>query len=291
MNGTYVNGHRVLREEELKSGDQIVIGDISLTFLDRSQGGLRIALEQVGMLLAGGESVDRREALRLLEEVIDAAGLLGATGLAERAIALKFAALGIAPSELGTSVGMLAATVHMQRPDLKRFSGADGTVTILLTDIEDSTLLTIRLGDEAWMKFLQSHHALIRRQVQSHDGFEVKGLGDGFMIAFRDASSGLKCAVGIQRAVALYNEKHSDLGVRVRIGLHTGEALWEQDDLFGKSVIIATRVASTARGGEILVSSLVKTLTEGTTSINFGERREVELKGLPGKHEVFAVVW
>ncbi len=77
----------------------------------------------------------------------------------------------------------------------------------------------------------------------------------------------------------------------MRIGLHTGEAIKEADDFFGKNVILAARIAAQAQGGEILVSSLLKELTESAGDIAFGEGRQVELKGLAGQHRVFEVGW
>jgi class 3 adenylate cyclase len=79
--------------------------------------------------------------------------------------------------------------------------------------------------------------------------------------------------------------------MQVRIGLHTGEVLKDADDFFGKHVILASRIANEARGSEILVSALLKELTESGGDVNFGEAREVELKGLAGKYGVHEVSW
>jgi class 3 adenylate cyclase len=79
--------------------------------------------------------------------------------------------------------------------------------------------------------------------------------------------------------------------IRVRIGLHTGEAIKQDEDFFGKNVILAARVASQAKGGEILVSSLLKEITDSAGEVTFGGEREVELKGLSGTHRLFEVVW
>ena len=79
--------------------------------------------------------------------------------------------------------------------------------------------------------------------------------------------------------------------IRVRIGLHTGEAIKEDEDFFGKNVILAARIAGQAGGGEILVSSLLKELTESGGDIAFGDGRKVELKGLTGAHQLFQVGW
>jgi class 3 adenylate cyclase len=100
----------------------------------------------------------------------------------------------------------------------------------------------------------------------------------------------LECAAAIQRAIAERNESAEE-PMRVRIGLHTGEAIKEGADFFGKHVNLAARVAAQAEGGEILVSALFKELTESAGDIAFGEARSVELKGLKGKHRLYGVAW
>ena len=183
--------------------------------------------------------------------------------------------------------------VRNQRPDLSRHTAPDGTVTILFSDIEGCTAMTHRLGDLAMHQVLEDHNALIRGAVASHGGFEVKSMGDGFMMAFSSARRALQCAMAIQHAFA--NQEHSQLPtqlpIRVRMGLHTGEAIKYADDFFGRNVILASRIASQAMGGEILVSSLLKELVESAGDLTFGEEREVELKGLPGYYRVYPVDW
>ena len=152
-----------------------------------------------------------------------------------------------------------------------------------------------RRRGEQWLELLRGHNAIVRKRVAAHEGFEVKSEGDGFMLAFGSARKALECAVDIQRAFAERNESAEE-PVRVRIGLHTGEAIKEanpdgQADFYGKNVILAARIASQAQGGEILVSSLLKELTESGGDIAFGEGREMELKGLSGQHRLFEVGW
>ena len=114
-------------------------------------------------------------------------------------------------------------------------------------------------------------------------------MGDGFMIAFQSAKKGLDCAIAIQKAFDRHNAADGD-HVKVRIGLHAGEMIKDGDDFYGKNVIMASRVAGKAVGGEILVSSLLRQLVESSVgAAMFGEPRGVELKGLSGTHEVYAV--
>ncbi len=165
----------------------------------------------------------------------------------------------------------------------------DGTVTILFSDIEGSTQLNERLGDVRWLELLRAHHAVVREQVKEHAGYEVKAQGDGFMIAFASARTAVRCARAIQHALASELADHPDGPVRVRIGLHTGEAIKEEADFYGKNVVLAARIAGQARGGEILASGVVKQLTESGGDISFEDEREVQLAGLAGSHRIYRV--
>ena len=108
-------------------------------------------------------------------------------------------------------------------------------------------------------------------------------------MAFQSAGKALACASAIQNALAERNQSAEE-PIRVRIGLHSGEVIKEGEDFFGRNVIMAARVASQARGGEILTSSVLKALVEGS-DIPWSEPRTEELKGLPGKHDIWAVEW
>jgi class 3 adenylate cyclase len=189
-----------------------------------------------------------------------------------------------------TSVDEVASSVASERPSLRRAAAPDGTVTILFSDIERSTALNERLGDVRWLELLRIHNRLVRDQVQAHQGFEVKSQGDGFMIAFPSARRGIQCAQAIREAVARDLSGHPDGPIRVRIGLHTGEAIREESDFYGKNVVVAARITDQAHGGEILASSVVKQLTESAGDIRFEGVGEVELAGLAGTHDVYKVV-
>ncbi|HEX2126945.1 MAG TPA: adenylate/guanylate cyclase domain-containing protein [Thermoleophilaceae bacterium] len=190
---------------------------------------------------------------------------------------------------LHTSVHEMASAVTSERPSLRPGAAPDGTVTILFTDIEGSTKLNDRLGDLRWVELLRVHHAIVREQVDAHGGFEVKAQGDGFMITFPSARRALECSAAIQRAIGERLDDHPDGPIRVRIGLHTGEAVRQESDFYGKNVVVAARIADRARGGEILASSVVKQLTESAGDIRFEQEREVELEGLAGRQLVYRV--
>jgi class 3 adenylate cyclase len=184
----------------------------------------------------------------------------------------------------------VASTVSSERPSLRPAAAPDGTVTVLFSDIEGSTALNERLGDVRWLELLRTHHAIVREQVQAHGGFEVKAQGDGFMVAFPSARRAVECALAIQRAIGERLGEHPDGPIRLRIGLHTGEAIREEADFYGKNVALAARITEQARGGEVLASSVVKQLTESAGDIQFDDERDVQLEGLRGHHTVYRVV-
>jgi eukaryotic-like serine/threonine-protein kinase len=186
------------------------------------------------------------------------------------------------------SIERIAVDVEHDRPDLSSATAPNGTATILFTDIEGSTELTERLGDREWMALLAEHNEIVRAQAAEHSGFEVKSQGDGFMLAFASALDALRCAIGIQRALA---GRDTGPELRVRIGLHTGEPVREADDFYGKAVVLAARIASEARGSEILVSSLLRELTESSGEFAFEAPTDAQLKGLSGTYRLSAVRW
>ena len=251
-------------------------------YLARSQ------FEYATVLVERGDPEDQEKALELANDALAAFQEMSMTNNVGRALALKLRLLGIDSSEMGSSIKAVAAAVYTEQPDLRPHAAPDGTVTLLFSDIEGSTPINERLGDQRWMEVLREHNGLIREQVRSHQGFEVKTEGDGFMIAFQSARQAIQCAIGMQRAFAQRNESAEE-PVNIRIGLHTGEAVKEADDFYGKHVNLAARIASQATGGEILVSSLLKELTDSAGDIAFGEECEVELKGLSGTQRVFPV--
>jgi class 3 adenylate cyclase len=189
--------------------------------------------------------------------------------------------------ELTVSLEQLEQTLLRERPDLSGTLAADGTVTIVFTDIVDSTVLTTRLGDHAWLDVLHRHNEVIGDTAAAHGGTVVETQGDGSMLAFSSARRAVACAQAIQAEIEKVFAGASP-PVRVRIGIHTGDVLHEADHFYGTTVHYAARVASSALGGEILVSNLVRELVGGS-DVAFSESREVELKGLEGVHRLFAV--
>jgi class 3 adenylate cyclase len=167
----------------------------------------------------------------------------------------------------------------------------EGTVTVLFTDIVGSTELTNRLGDDAGRGLLREVDSMVRSRIAHHRGIQVKGLGDGQMVAFTSARRAVLCAMDIQKSLSGSSESPVPSSLGMRIGLHTGEVIREEGDLFGATVNFAARVAAQGHAKEILLSGTTRSLLGSVTDISFEERGEVELKGFPGNWPIFAVAW
>ena len=243
-------------------------------------------------------SDERARAIEKFDAAIDIYHRHGAsTRFVEYVMADKMRAQGSKSTQdddqvpLTDSIHGVAAAVAQERADLARHAAPDGTVSILFTDIENSTAMFEKLGDLRAHEILHEHNAIIREQLAAHQGFEVKSMGDGFMLAFSSARRALLCAIAIQRAFEAWSEKHPEDPIRVRIGVHTGEAIKEAGDFYGKTVILASRIAAEANGGEILVSSTLKEIVDNAGDLRFEESRDVELQGFAGQHRIHRAQW
>ena len=154
--------------------------------------------------------------------------------------------------------------------------------TVLFTDLVDSTRRAARAGDQAWAALLARHLDDTRAAVASHGGQTVKTTGDGVLALFTGPAHGVRCA---QQVIAAAES----LGLELRTGLHTGEVERTGEDVAGLAVHLAARIMSLAHSGEILVSRTVKDLVIGS-ELEFTERGEHELKGIPDRWPVYAVV-
>jgi class 3 adenylate cyclase len=153
--------------------------------------------------------------------------------------------------------------------------------TILFTDIVGSTERAAELGDKRWSELLDGHDRTTRRQLERFRGREIDTLGDGFLATFDGPGRAIQCACAIRDAVR-------PLEIAVRVGLHTGEIELRGADVAGIAVHIAQRVSSLAESGEVLVSRTVTDLVAGS-GIDFTDRGEHQLKGVPGSWKLFAV--
>jgi adenylate cyclase len=167
--------------------------------------------------------------------------------------------------------------------EITEIAGSSGTVTLMFTDIEDSTLLGQQRGDAIWTKDIQTHFDEVSNVVEANDGKVIKTLGDGTMAAFPTARNGADAAIGIERS-------GTDGELRVRIGIHTGEAISVGGDYAGLAVAKAARITSAAAGGEILVSSATRELIS-RFDYTFGTERVAELKGIDGTHRLYPLSW
>lgn len=158
---------------------------------------------------------------------------------------------------------------------------------IMFTDIENHTPLMQRLGDTRGRAVIRAHDRITRDTLAHHEGAEVKATGDGFLASFISAQRALDCAIALQRALAA-NADTAEL--RVRIGVNAGEPIAEDGDLFGQSVIAASRIAACAQGGEILVADVVRLLAAGK-GFQFTDRGEMELRGLEEPVRLRALAW
>ncbi len=152
--------------------------------------------------------------------------------------------------------------------------------TVLFTDIVDSTGSAARLGDQGWRRFLDSHDAMAKQMVDRHRGTLVKTTGDGILATFDGPGRAVRCALAFETA-------SKQIGLPLRAGLHTGEIELRGRDVGGIAVHAAARVMSQAGAGEVLVSRVVTDLVAGA-GLKFADRGSHELKGVPGRWELFA---
>jgi pimeloyl-ACP methyl ester carboxylesterase len=153
--------------------------------------------------------------------------------------------------------------------------------TILFTDIVDSTKRAVEMGDRRWRDLLESHTALVRRELTRFHGREIKTTGDGFLATFDGPARGIRCARAVSDAM-------HRLGITIRAGLHTGECELIGADIGGIAVHIGARVSALAGADEVLVSHTVKDLVAGS-GLRFQDRGTHMLKGVPGEWRLFAV--
>jgi class 3 adenylate cyclase/pimeloyl-ACP methyl ester carboxylesterase len=165
-------------------------------------------------------------------------------------------------------------------------AGIKSVRTILFTDLVGHTEMMSRLGDDAGRAVLREHERITREVLKQHGGTEVKTMGDGFMASFGSVTRAVECAVALQKAFA-YRDGEP---LSVRVGLNAGEPIEEDGDLFGATVILASRIAAKADGGEILVSDNVRSLCAGK-SILFADRGEFAAKGFEEPVRVYEVNW
>jgi class 3 adenylate cyclase len=172
-------------------------------------------------------------------------------------------------------------------PEAARRAGGDSAlVAILWTDLVGHSEMMSRLGDERGREVLREHERITREVLKAHGGTEVKTMGDGFMASLGSVTKAVECAMALQRAFA---EREGE-PLSVRVGLNAGEPIEEEGDLFGATVILASRIAAKAEGGEILVADTVRGLCSGKGFL-FSDRGEFVAKGFEEPVRVYEVRW
>jgi len=243
-----------------------------------------------------------RERAAALEADLDAALRPGpATHPAERAVRRVIRGANLTASRLrehGISGLMQTVIEDLQewaadeRADILTMAAPDGTVTLMFSDIEDSTAMNDRLGDGTFVKLLAAHDQILRARIGQYRGQVVKTQGDGFMVAFRDTEAACRAALKIQKDLARTLDpalrRHGP--IQVRIGIHTGQVVARDGDYFGRNVAMAARVASIASGGDTFASDAVLDALEPDAAVVLEEVGEVELKGLSGSHRIWRVL-
>jgi class 3 adenylate cyclase len=199
--------------------------------------------------------------------------------------------LSVPSSETSPSLAALVEEVGADLPGCRDKTSPDGMLTVAFTDIEGSTEMMERLGDESWVGVMFAHNRIVRECVVAHGGEVIKSRGDGFMIAFASAAAALDCAVELQRLLSRRNATEPARPLHVRVGLHTGNIFQLDDDFLGKAVVLAARITGRARGGEILVSAACREYTRSVGRWRYGQAMELKLKGLAGAELVYPLEW
>jgi len=172
-----------------------------------------------------------------------------------------------------------ASRVHVEVSD----------VAFLFSDVEGFTELIHGLGDRRAYRVMARHDAIVRAELGRSGGEAIELRGDGVLIAFRSISAGLRCAIGIQQALAMDRIRHPREPIRVRMGLHQGEVLRGSGSYFGRALILCARIAEAARAGEILLSEAAADALADRPGQNDLLEHRVALKGFPGEQRVFSL--
>jgi adenylate cyclase len=207
--------------------------------------------------------------------------------LAAQAIAAR-AAAPAGGGRVAESLRSLVTWALEERPDLRRLVTGDGAVTLLFSDIVGSTELNERLGDAEWLDILRRHDGVLRGRIREHGGRVIKTQGDSFMVAFGGVPAALRCASSVNEDLQPLTAPDGT-PIKVRIGVHSGEAIRRGGDWYGITVATAARIAAEARGGEVLVSREARERADGEPDFQFGRGRRVSLKGISERQTVYPV--
>jgi class 3 adenylate cyclase len=160
---------------------------------------------------------------------------------------------------------------------------------ILFTDLVGHTEMMRRLGDKDGRALLREHEHITRELLKQHSGAEVKTMGDGFMASFGSVTKAMDCAIALQRAFAAHTESMPE-PLHLRVGLNAGEPIEDDGDLFGSTVIMASRVCAHAAAGEILIPEPLRHLLSGKNYV-YADHGETTLKGFEDAVRLYEVRW
>lgn len=186
--------------------------------------------------------------------------------------------------DLTKTLDDLVTSILEEEDSLQGDVSSEGTVTLVFTDIVDSTTLAESVGDNAWAQVIGDHEAVIDKVTTAHGGRVVKFLGDGSMLAFDSARAAVRSAIEIQKET-------TNAPFSVRIGVHTGEVKRTARDLYGLTVNKAARVAAATNAGGVTISSTTRDLVGPMDGVVIGDARTIALKGMSGTHQVVPIEW
>lgn len=199
----------------------------------------------------------------------------------------------IIPVEQGDVEGLIGPDEHgpaVREDPVDRISSDGAFRTIVFTDLEGSTTMTQRLGDEAALELLKRHDELMDGCMAERGGRRVKHTGDGVMAAFNSVQKAVQCMIDMQRSLVQHSESQPDHVLRARMGAAAGEPVEHDSDLFGATVQLAARLCDYGTPGQILVPGVVRDLCMGK-AFPFAGLGEVPLKGFEEPVRIYEVRW
>jgi class 3 adenylate cyclase len=215
-------------------------------------------------------------------------GPLGFVPLAEANVFLggityHTALLDFGPSSVdGWLSRLIGAELGLDKEEIEEIP--EGTVTILFADIADSTMLTEKLSDSAFRDESRKLGEMLKKAITACDGKMVEGklLGDGVLAVFKSANKAIDCAIRL-------NDAANATILRLHIGLHAGDVIWEGKNIYGGAVNIAARISDKSAPGEIIVSETVRSIARTSTKVSFEDRGFHNLKGVSDPHRLFSI--
>ncbi len=210
-----------------------------------------------------------------------------------RRLALRLAGLDsnfTPPPVPSNSVEALIEEIHAHPPNLAGRAN-QGTMTILFTDIVNSTAINEQVGDQVWVDLLDEHNRIVRASLDVFHGMEIKTIGDAFLLIFQSSIDAVQFAIEVQRQFRERNKVSKRRQLHLRVGLHIGEPISRDGDVFGAAVNVASRVQSSAEPDEIVISELVYRMVNPRGTFLIKERPPRSFKGLEGEQLTYSVAW